>query len=81
MNTNIRADCRRARAVINSRFCWVGSCDMELWLAINISGSSQQDNISRGVEIWSLPSNKPLVFTRMSPGFKTSMPRIIIIVE
>ena len=54
---------------------------MELWLAININGSSQQDNISRGVEIWSLPSNKPLVFIRISPGFKTSMPRIIITAE
>ena len=43
------------RVVIKVRFRVKGSCWRWFWLARIIRGSSQQDRISRGDEIWSMP--------------------------
>lgn len=43
------------RVAINIRFRVGGSCWRWFWLAMIISGSSQQDRTSRGDEIWSMP--------------------------
>lgn len=43
------------RVVMKIRFRVGGSCWRWFWLAIIMSGSSQQDNTNRGAEIWSMP--------------------------
>lgn len=43
------------RVVRKSRFRDRGSCWRWFWLASIMSGRSQQDNTSRGDEIWSMP--------------------------
>lgn len=39
---------------MNTRLRVGGSCSRWFWLAMIIRGSSQQDRISRGEEIWSI---------------------------
>lgn len=43
------------RVEIKIRLRGSGSCCRWFWLAMIMSGSSQQDNTRRGDEIWSMP--------------------------
>ena len=43
------------RVVMKIRFRVSGSCWMWFWLAMIMSGNSQQHSTSRGDEIWSMP--------------------------
>lgn len=45
------------KVIIKTRFRVGGSCWMWFWLAMIMSGSSQQDSTSRGAEIWSIPAH------------------------
>lgn len=45
------------RVVMNSRFRASGSCWRWFWLAMIMSGRSQQDRVSSGDEVWSMPAH------------------------
>lgn len=49
--------CTATRVSANVRFRVGGSCWRWFWLAKIMSGTSQQDSVSRGDDVWSVPAH------------------------